>query len=92
LPAGDRVRLTWESSADEIHSSAKRAAVEGGKVTPDRSCGKAPILHARNQLVDGCNFPFHDADRDNRSKAEVFGPEVDGEVEASDSRADADGI
>lgn len=50
--AGDGERLARITGSDEIHAIAKRLAVEGREIVPDRSWIHGLVCHPRHE--DGC--------------------------------------
>nr|WP_242446032.1 hypothetical protein [Sphingopyxis lindanitolerans] len=89
--SGNAVSLARIARSDDIHASAKRSAVEGSSVRPDRRRMKPPRFHRRNQAGDGSNFPLHVADAAHSLSAMMVG-ELQSEFEASDAGADAESV
>jgi hypothetical protein len=68
-------RLARVSSADEIHSSTPRCAVEGSQIIPDRRLSQGLVFHARDQYARRICFPLDMTDcavsRNNKLEAEL---------------------
>lgn len=80
--SGHAERLARVAARANIHDSTPRAAVECGKVRPDRSRGQISRFHARDQERGGRAFPLHETD------AGVSGQgEVEGKVKAARAAA-----
>ena len=58
LLPGDTERLAREPSSEDIHDSTPRAAVEGGKVVPDRSFAQGRVRHPRHEHSRSVGFPL----------------------------------
>lgn len=54
--AGDREWLARIARSEDIHETAPRAAVEGGKVVPDRCRIQGLVFHPRHE--SGCRIGF----------------------------------
>ncbi len=83
LFSGDGPRLTGDAGSDAIHFSAPRAAVEGGKIAPDRRVIQGLRFNLCDQVCDREGFPLHHTDC-----ASAWLGESDSEVEAGVSCAE----
>lgn len=72
--------LAGKTARDEIHSSAPRATVESGDVTPDRSWSQGAFRHARSQDCGSVGFPLHVA-----KDASFWNSKGDSEIESAAS-------
>jgi hypothetical protein len=54
-----RPRLTREARMDEIHAAAKRCAVEGDKVVPDKSLTQGRLFHPRHEAGRRVGVPLN---------------------------------
>ena len=57
-PSGDAKWLARIARTDEIHRAAPRAAVEAGKVVPDRRLIQGLVLHPRHEDGRGEGVPL----------------------------------
>ena len=89
--SGDAVALARVARSDDIHASAKRSAVEGSSVRPDRRVMKPPRFHRRDQACGGSSFPLHVTDA-SHSLSEMVVSELQSEFEASDAGADGESV
>lgn len=77
LRPGGAERLAGETGSDEIHSTAPRATVEGGKVIPDRRAIQGLVFHPRHENGRRVGVPLNET---NGSVLHPCGPESDGEA------------
>ena len=84
--AGDAVSLAWIAGSDAMNAATPRAAIEGGKVAPDRCRMKPPRVHRRNQACRSSGFPLHVTDPASIASAKVLAKE-DAEFKPSDAGA-----
>lgn len=54
----ERERLAWIARKEDVHTSAPRAAVEGGNVVPDRRLIQDLIFHPRHENGRGVGVPL----------------------------------
>jgi hypothetical protein len=87
LPAGEGMRLARDAANEAIHEATPRSAVEGSGIAPHRSLREVSRFHRCHQLRDGETFPLHQADR-----ASAWNCQLDSEIEATASGADADEV
>ena len=57
-PSGDAERLARIARTDEIHRAAPRAAVEAGKIVPDRRLIQGLVFHPRHEDGRGEGVPL----------------------------------
>jgi hypothetical protein len=57
-PSGDRERLARIARKHDVHRATPRAAVEGGKVVPDRSRIQGRVFHPGHEDGRGIGFPL----------------------------------
>jgi hypothetical protein len=88
LLAGVGVGLARESSSDEIHRSAPRAAVEGAEIVPDKSLIQNLFLHPRHESGRCKAVPLNVT----HSAGSASGGEFDPEVEHPDSGAEREDV
>lgn len=81
--AGGAERLAGESRSDAIHCATPWAAVEGGKVVPDRSVLQGRVRHPRHEDGRGVAVPF-----DCTHKSGAGHGELDAEFQASNAGAE----
>jgi hypothetical protein len=89
--SGQRISLARIARSDDIHASAKRSAVEGSSVGPDRRRMKPPRVHRRDQACGGCGFPLQVADAADSLSPMMVG-ELQSKLEAADAGAHADDV
>ncbi len=89
--SGDAVALARVARSDDIHASAKRSAVEGSSVRPDRCVMKPPRFHRRDQAGGCSSFPLHVTDAAHSLSAMMVG-ELQSKLEPADAGADGEGV
>lgn len=57
---GDRDRLTGEAGRDQIHAAAKRLAIKGREVVPDRRAIQGRVFHPCHEGGRGESVPFNE--------------------------------
>ena len=89
--SGHGIALARIARSDDIHASAKRSAVEGSSVRPDRRRMKPPRFHRRDQACGCSDFPLQVADAAHSLSPMMVG-KLQSEFEASDASADGEGV
>lgn len=89
--AGDAVALAGITGSDAMNAATPWAAVEGGKVAPDRCRMKPPRVHRRNQAGRGSGFPLHVTDPASIASAKAFA-EHDAEFESADAGTETEDV
>jgi hypothetical protein len=89
--SGDAVALARVARSDDIHAAAKRSAVEGSSVRPDRRVMKPPRFHRRDQAGGGSSFPLHVTDAAASLSAMMVG-ELQSKLKPADAGADAEDV
>jgi len=84
--AGDACTLAGETGSDEIHSAAKRSAVEGFQIVEDRAATQGTFDHSTCEDACRVGLPL---DRSHNAKGRANHP--DPELDASVSAAQGDG-
>ena len=74
-----------------MNAATPRAAIEGGKVRPDRRLMKPPRFHRRDQACGGSGFPLHVTDAP-ASLSPMMEGEQDAEFESADSGAEREDV
>lgn len=85
-PSGMAPRLAGEAASDEIHDATPRAAVERGKVIPERRRIQAAVLDTRDQDRAGKGFPLDVSD----SPVGIAEGQTESKVESADAGAQAE--
>jgi hypothetical protein len=85
--AGGGEWLARESRSDEIHASAPRCAVEGGKIRPTRRVIQGTRFTRCSQVLGAECFPLHTTDR-----ANVGEHHAESELESSDAGAEVEHV
>ena len=85
--ARNAVGLARDARSDEIHDSTPRAAVEGGKVAPNRRLAQGLVFHPRQERGLGIGFPLDIAHHSGSWLCDV-----DTEFESSDAGTQSERI
>jgi len=84
---GGTERLAGVSGSEDIHSATPRAAVEGGKVRPDRSLIQGLVFHPGHESGRGVCVPL------DPTNSSVFGNrDMQPEFQSADSGAKGDPV
>lgn len=88
-PAGDRQVLARETRHDDIHRAAKRPAVEGREIVPDKSRIQGLAFHPCHESGRCVGFPLNEA-HSSILESEIVESRLDAFVEHADAGAEAD--